>query len=132
MSRKLVLGLLAWLPIVMVVGIAIYLVAFMAAQLGLATAIPHLDLDDPEVRHFLIVLVGGASVVALIQIVSSVVFIIDASSKAQLKGTAMALWAVGFIFFGELLFPIYWLLYVMRDAPRLRASEARVVLPGHG
>lgn len=118
MGRKVFLGLLAWLPILMVVGIAIYLVVFMAAHGATSPVVPRLDWDDPDVRHFLIVLFGGATVVALLQILFSVAFIIDATSRVQLKGGVMAAWALGFVFFGELLFPVYWFLYVMRDPPR--------------
>jgi hypothetical protein len=124
-SRKVVLGILAWLPIVLVLALATYLAAFI---------VPHIPggfpPKDDAMKEWLILLFGGAGVIALVQIIFSVVFIIDATTKAKVQGLPMALWAIGFVFFGELLFPVYWILYVMRDpataqpAPGVMGSAA--------
>lgn len=117
MGRKIFLGVLAWTPIVLVVALAMYLVAA-----GPAVGGGHFDVSvgsweglSPQIRHLLIALFGGATLIALLQIVFSIVFIVDASTNAKLRGAPLALWAIGFIFFGELLFPIYWLLHVARE-----------------
>jgi hypothetical protein len=130
MGRKLALGVLAWMPNSGVVGLAVYLANYAAPVLFLGGA-PNIDLSDPRVQHFLTVLIGGAAIIALLQLLFSIAFIIDAVTGAKLAGLSVALWALGFVFFGELLFPVYWLLHVMRASPAAGGAGLSPAAPLH-
>lgn len=110
--RKALLALCAWLPIAMVIGLAIYLVV----GLGLAgEALLELrDHDLKRLQELLLVLVGGATVIAFVQIGCAIALIIDASGRG-ITGGPLAGWVIGFLFVGSVVMPIYWVLYVARD-----------------
>ncbi|MFO0550586.1 MAG: hypothetical protein U0271_19485 [Polyangiaceae bacterium] len=113
-QRVLVLGVLGWLPLMLVVGLAIYLTVLLNASFAGRLPVTGDPLANSEVRRFLVTLLAGSSAIAFLQIIVAGIFIADASGRVQ--GIDLALWALGFVFFGQFIMPAYWFKH-LRGAP---------------
>ena len=43
--------------------------------------------------------------------------------RAGMDGTQQVLWAIGFVVFGVIVMPIYWVMFVLPDAAMLEQAE---------
>ena len=109
------LGLLAFLPLIMSIGLLFYfLVSFVPSLLRMQQAGEAADavgLLSRMVPVLLVTILAG-----LVHLAVLVYFIIHAISNQSLKAEERLMWILVFIFIGSLAFPLYWYLRLYRQA----------------
>ncbi|MBL4687016.1 MAG: hypothetical protein JKY37_20640 [Nannocystaceae bacterium] len=116
--RRTLYGLLAFLPLIGVVGIAISVVAttfgrpVQVIAVGPASIrVPALSIDE------LIPIAVAICLTAFIQIGTSIAFILHCQRDPRLAAGARICWMLLVLFVGSIAQPIYWAKYVRTPPP---------------
>lgn len=116
-SRKLLLGLLTLLPIVLLV---IYLASFISMFFSLFS---HGN-DEEYVQHMMFTnfawIMALALLMTLVALGLLVYYIVHAINNERLVGNERIVWILLFIFLGIVGMPVYWYMRIWKadDAPR--------------
>ncbi|MEP6727780.1 MAG: hypothetical protein ABJC98_18295 [Bacteroidota bacterium] len=113
-SRKLLVGVLSFLPIILFVAYFIFFFGFFIAilkQTQQENVLPEMMLGKIAGMVAAIVLMGLCSLGALIY------FIIHAINNKIIDSTERIVWALIFIFAGTIGFPVYWYMRIWKESP---------------
>jgi hypothetical protein len=114
-ARKLAMGLAGMLPMVGVLAVSLYLV--IAPMLRGRRARTALDAAMGMTSRELWVLGAAVLLIALVQMVVALLYILHATKEPRIGSGSRVVWALVLLFVGELAMPVYWLLYIYRDPP---------------
>jgi len=128
-GRKLAMGLAAGLPVVGLLGVSAFVAAGMRNMRRTDFGLLPLQVRAPGLDDNEWLGVGIAIVmIALLQMAVAVLFFLHVLGETRLATTTKVLWGLGLLFLGELLLPVYWILYVYRDPPKHDHHELRARL----
>lgn len=119
-GNKLLLGFLAFFPIVYLVGFVLYMLVMVGAMFR--------DLNDPDPSAMLwffssFFLIFGLHMLAvLVTIVQFVVYLVLALQNPRLVGDQRLIWIVVILLGGMLAAPAYWYLQIWKQPPEAAAA----------
>ena len=110
-SRKLLLGILSVLPLIL---LAVYLVVFFSFILTIYRHANQEDVLPALVLQNMIWLVLAIFLLAICSLGLLIYFIIHAINNTLIDSTERIIWILVFIFAGSIGFPIYWYMRIWR------------------
>ncbi|PWU03371.1 MAG: hypothetical protein C5B52_03515 [Bacteroidetes bacterium] len=109
-SAKITMGILSFIPAVLIVIYFIVLFATIFDTIG------HHHQYDDDFEHFskFFWVFGIAIILSVITLALMIYFIIQVVNNKQLEGTERLMWVLLFIFVGAVSFPLYWYMKVWK------------------
>jgi hypothetical protein len=113
-SRRMLLGILSFLPLVLLVA---YIITFFSFMMHI---FQHVQ-DEDVMPQLVLEHIGGIVAIALLMGLSHlgllIYFIIHAINNKAVEGTERIVWILIFIFAGIVGFPIYWYMRIWKELP---------------
>ena len=124
-GKKIFLGILSFLPIILTVVLLVYVFASFIPQM---IKIDHLENEDEKAfyffSHFLPFIIG-AILSSLLMLGLKIYFIFHAVSNEQVRTEERIVWILLFIFMGTVAYPVYWFIRILKD-PKPVSNFVRV------
>ena len=118
-SRKLLLGILSFLPMILIV---LYFISFFSFFI---TILRHAQEED-QLQQLVLERIGWVIGVALlmgfISLGLKIYFIIHAINNATIDSTERLVWILVFIFAGMIGYPVYWYMRIWKEYGSLRSE----------
>jgi hypothetical protein len=110
-SRKLLLGILSFLPIVLLV---VYIFTFFSFFLTIFRHAQQHEVIPPLILENIIWMVLVITLLALCSLGLKIYFIIHGVNNKNIDSTERIVWILVFIFAGMVGFPVYWYLRIWK------------------
>lgn len=110
-SRKILLGIISFLPIILLV---VYLVIFFSFFITMFRHTRQEDVLPGMMMEHIAWIVGVALLMGFISLGLKVYFIIHAVNNMDIDSTERIIWILVFIFAGMIGFPVYWYMRIWR------------------
>jgi len=110
-SRKIFLGILSLLPLVL---LAVYMATFFSFMMQLFRQGQEEIMPQVIMEHIWWI-AGTAVLMGLLKLSLLIYFIIHAINNKSVAGTERIVWILVFIFAGSVGFPIYWYMRIWKD-----------------
>lgn len=115
-GKKIWLGFLSFLPVLLTVAFLIYLFASFIPEM---IRLEHLESDDEQAIYFLsrflpffiFVILSSITLLAL-----KIYFIFHAVSNKDVKPEERIVWILLFVFIGSVTYPVYWMIRILQKA----------------
>ena len=104
-SRKLLLGIISFMPIALFIG---YLIAFFSFFIDMLRQVQREDVLPAMIIGKVAWMVAAILLLALCSLGLLIYFIIHALNNKALDSTERLIWILVFIFAGMISFPVYW------------------------
>lgn len=115
-SKKIWLGLVAFLPLVSGIILVIFmLTSFLPAMIRMNHHVNENEMPFTFFAEFMPLIIMGI-VAVILSIALLIYFIIHVMNNAQLKSEERIIWVLVFIFASSIGFPIYWGIRIWPDA----------------
>jgi hypothetical protein len=113
---RVLLGVIAHIPIVGVFGLAFWMVGQTAGQTYTPADLSggHVELS-PEAQNAFVVMMAGSTAIALFQMLSAIAFIVHAVHNQTIGSGFKVAWSLLVVFVGSIAQPLYFWFYVFRD-----------------
>jgi tellurite resistance protein TehA-like permease len=115
-SRRLLVGILSLLPLIL---LAVYLIVFFSFMMQMFRH-PH---EEDVMAQMMMEHIGGIVAIGLLMGIAHlallIYFIIHAVNNKRTEGTERIVWILIFIFAGMVGFPIYWYMRIWKDGENI-------------
>ncbi len=110
-SKKVLIGILAFLPLLLGICILIFGLSLMFNSIGTESSIP--DNGSGMITEYwhlegFIALIAVVAIAIILQLGLLIYFIIHAMNNKRVKNEERIIWVLLFIFVSTIAFPIYW------------------------
>jgi len=110
-TRKLLLGLLSFLPIVLFI---VYLIVFFSFFVSIFGHVHEEDVLPASLAERIAVLVAAIILLAVCSLFLLVYFIVHNINNRAIDNTERIVWVLIFIFAGMIGFPVYWYMRIWK------------------